>query len=148
MSSQLSAQAMTAHTAITRMSVRRCSILPPQRASLTASKWPTSRSIAMLSFPISGGEDHRSPGNAPAIEISCLDPAQGPQPREHEPRPAAALAPIGQLAADPIQDRVLGPDEAVWAERVRHGPPTLQPGHRRRKEPTRGPRRGPGGAGG
>jgi hypothetical protein len=35
MSSQLSAQAITAHTAITRMSVRRCSILPPQRGSAT-----------------------------------------------------------------------------------------------------------------
>src|SRR4051812_35689947 len=38
MSSQLSAQAITAHTAITRMSVRRCSILPPQRGSATAPK--------------------------------------------------------------------------------------------------------------
>src|SRR3954470_856757 len=38
MSSQLSAQAITAHTAITRMAVRRCSILPPQRGSATAPK--------------------------------------------------------------------------------------------------------------
>src|SRR3954451_10280637 len=38
MSSQLSAQAITAHTAITRMSVRRCSILPLQRGSAITPK--------------------------------------------------------------------------------------------------------------
>src|SRR5215218_3347088 len=75
MSFQLSAQAITAHTAITRMSVSRCSILPPQRGSLTASKWPTSRSIAMLRSPTFGEEDHPWLGNPPASGISCVAPA-------------------------------------------------------------------------
>src|SRR5215204_4647164 len=74
MSFQLSAQAITAHTAITRMSVSRCSILPPQRGSLTASKWPTSRSIAMLRSPTFGEEDHPWLGNSPASGISCVAP--------------------------------------------------------------------------
>src|SRR5829696_6573584 len=75
MSFQLSAQAITTHTAITRMSVSRCSILPPQRGSLTASKWPTSRSIAMLRSPTFGEEDHPWLGNSPASGISCVAPA-------------------------------------------------------------------------
>ncbi len=39
MSSQLSAQAITAHTAITRMSRKRCSTLPPQRGSSIVLKY-------------------------------------------------------------------------------------------------------------
>src|SRR5215216_4366992 len=68
MSFQLSAQAITAQTAITRMSVSRCSTLPRQRGSATAPKCPTSRSMAMLAPPppgekiISGRATHRRAG--------------------------------------------------------------------------------------
>src|SRR5215213_8436738 len=74
MSFQLSAQAITAHTAITRMSVSRCSILPRQRGSTTAPKCPTSRSIAMLRSPTFGEEDHPWLSNSPASGISCVAP--------------------------------------------------------------------------
>src|SRR3954449_7349264 len=48
MSSQLSAQAITAQTAITRMSVRRCSILPWQRGSSTTPRCRTRLSMDMI----------------------------------------------------------------------------------------------------
>src|SRR5215213_11416710 len=55
MSSQLSAQAITAQTAITRMSIRRCSILPWQRGSSTTLKCRTRLSSDMiLSSPARG----------------------------------------------------------------------------------------------
>src|SRR5215203_4655856 len=81
MSFQLSAQAITAQTAITRMSVRRCSTLPRQRGSTTAPKCPTSRSMAMLGSPASGREDYPWLGNSPASRISCVSPAGGPNTR-------------------------------------------------------------------
>src|SRR5215211_1513475 len=55
MSSQLSAQAMTAQTAITRMSISRWSILPWQRGSSTTPRCRTRLSIDMiLSSPARG----------------------------------------------------------------------------------------------
>src|SRR3712207_1628277 len=75
MSFQLSAQAITAQTAITRMSGRRCSTLPRQRGSTTAPKCPTSRSMAMLGSPAFEREDHPWSGNSPASGISCVAPA-------------------------------------------------------------------------
>src|SRR3982751_6710298 len=55
MSSQLSAQAITAQTAITRISIRRCSILPRQRGSSTTLKCRTRLSMDMiLSSPARG----------------------------------------------------------------------------------------------
>src|SRR4051794_17665036 len=55
MSSQLSAQAITAQTAITRMSIRRCSILPWQRGSSTPPRGRTRLSMDMiLSSPARG----------------------------------------------------------------------------------------------
>src|SRR3712207_5165921 len=55
MSSQLSAQAITAQTAITRISIRRCSILPWQRGSSTTLKCRTRLSMDMiLSSPARG----------------------------------------------------------------------------------------------
>src|SRR5215208_282006 len=55
MSSQLSAQAITAQTAITRMSIRRCSILPWQRGSSTPPRCRTRLSMDMiLSSPARG----------------------------------------------------------------------------------------------
>src|SRR3954469_3746014 len=56
MSSQLSAHAITAHTAITRISVSRCSTLPAQRGSARAEKCSTSFStdIAILPSSIKG----------------------------------------------------------------------------------------------
>src|SRR5215210_3627161 len=76
MSFQLSAQAITAQTAITRMSVSRCSTLPRQRGSATAPKCPTSRSIAMPGSPAFGREDHPWLGNSPARGISCVAPGR------------------------------------------------------------------------
>src|SRR5215204_5259167 len=55
MSSQLSAQAITAQTAITRISIRRCSILPWQRGSPTTLRCRTRPSMDMiLSSPARG----------------------------------------------------------------------------------------------
>src|SRR5215213_3905712 len=68
MSFQLSAQAITAHTAITRMSVRGCSTLR-RRGSATAPKCPTSRSRAMIRSLLSRREDHLLPDNLSAISF-------------------------------------------------------------------------------
>src|SRR3954453_17088573 len=56
MSSQLSAHAITAHTAMTRISVSRCSTLPAHRGSASAEKCSTSFStdIAILPSSIKG----------------------------------------------------------------------------------------------
>src|SRR5215213_6652826 len=107
MSFQLSAQAITAHTAITRMSVSRCSILPPQRGSLTASKWPTSRSIAMLRSPTFGGEDHPWLGNPPASGISCVAPGGGG--RRPKRRPGSRPPPSWPRGLPPRRDPKLTP---------------------------------------
>src|SRR3712207_3965766 len=60
---------------------------------------------------------------------------QGPQLREHEPHPVAALAALPQLAANLGHDRVLGPDEAAEVERVRHGPPRYSAGKAAESDP-------------
>src|SRR3954467_11134067 len=77
MSHQLSAQAITAHTAITRISSRRCSILPQQRGSSTVPKCCTRVSMDMArllavaraghhaSGPVRGAKSHASPLAAP-----------------------------------------------------------------------------------
>src|SRR5215203_3556631 len=94
MSFQLSAQAITAQTAITRMSVRRCSTLPRQRGSTTAPKCPTSRSMAMLGSPASGREDYPWLGNSPASRISCVSPAVAAR-RDERQRPAPQERSVG-----------------------------------------------------
>src|SRR4051794_1075414 len=80
MSSQLSAQAITAHTAITRISVSRCSTLPAHRGSARAEKCSTSFSadIAILP-PLIKGE--------PAQPVSASEPARSfhASPLEHDP---------------------------------------------------------------
>src|SRR5437868_8593365 len=69
MSSQLSAHAITAHTAITRISVSRCSTLPAHRGSARAEKCSTSFSadIAILPASIKG---------EPAQPVSPSEPAR------------------------------------------------------------------------
>src|SRR3954466_1527966 len=69
MSSQLSAHAITAHTAITRISVSRCSTLPAHRGSARAEKCSTSFSadIAILPSSIKG---------EPAQPVSPSEPAR------------------------------------------------------------------------
>src|SRR3954466_6445593 len=69
MSSQLSAHAITAHTAITRISVSRCSTLPAHRGSARAEKCSTSFSadIAILPSSIKG---------EPAQPVSPSEPAK------------------------------------------------------------------------
>src|SRR4051794_18417737 len=60
MSSQLSAQAITAHTAITRIASRRCRILPRQRGSSTAPKCCTRLLIVMTCLSIRKADHHAS----------------------------------------------------------------------------------------
>src|SRR3954453_21913657 len=69
MSSQLSAHAITAHTAMTRISVSRCSTLPAHRGSTRAEKCSTSFStdIAILPSLIKG---------EPAQPVSPSEPAR------------------------------------------------------------------------
>src|SRR3954464_1071567 len=69
MSSQLSAHAITAHTAMTRISVSRCSTLPAHRGSARAEKCSTSfaTDIATLPSPIKG---------EPAQPVSPSEPAR------------------------------------------------------------------------
>src|SRR3982751_6928206 len=69
MSSQLSAHAITAHTAITRISVSRCSTLPAHRGSARAEQCSTSFStdIAILPSLIKG---------EPAQPVSPSEPAR------------------------------------------------------------------------
>src|SRR3954447_25853897 len=51
MSSQLSAHAITAHTAMTRMSISRCSTLPAHRGSSSVEKCSTSFSTDIATLP-------------------------------------------------------------------------------------------------
>src|SRR3954454_24226530 len=60
MSSLLSAQAITAHIAITRMSTRRCRTLPRQRGSSTAPKCCTRVSIDITLSSIRRAGHHAS----------------------------------------------------------------------------------------
>src|SRR3954466_11014221 len=69
MSSQLSAHAITAHTAMTRISVSRCSTLPAHRGSARAEKCSTSFSTDIVTLPSSiKGE--------PAQPVSPSEPAR------------------------------------------------------------------------
>src|SRR3954463_1679170 len=69
MSSQLSAHAITAHTAMTRISVSRCSTLPAHRGSASAEKCSTSFSTDIAPLPsLIKGE--------PAQPVSPSEPAR------------------------------------------------------------------------
>src|SRR4051794_30053403 len=69
MSSQLSAHAITAHTAMTRISVSRCSTLPAHRGSASAEKCSTSFSTDIATLPsLIKGE--------PAQPVSPSEPAK------------------------------------------------------------------------
>src|SRR3954466_11712623 len=77
MSSQLSAQAITAQTAITRISIRRCSILPGQRGSPTALRCRTRLSIDMILSRANERARHHSSGSGfirlgPATKFHAL----------------------------------------------------------------------------
>src|SRR3954447_18220332 len=82
MSSQLSAHAITAHTAMTRISVSRCSTLPAHRGSASAEKCSTSFStdIAILpssikgepAQPVSPSELARPFHASPLVTETCL----------------------------------------------------------------------------
>src|SRR4051794_28039564 len=97
MSSQLSAHAITAHTAMTRISVSRCSTLPAQRGSARAEKCSTSFStdIAILPSSIKG------------------EPAQPVSPSELA-RPFHA-SPLPQEAALAAQERPPQRRRPAWA---------------------------------
>src|SRR3954467_13505456 len=96
MSSQLSAHAITAHTAITRISVSRCSTLPAHRGSARAEKCSTSFS-ADIAIPPS------SLKGEPAQPLSPSEPA----------RPFHALP----LRAAPA--RLLALADEDWRDEVR-----------------------------
>src|SRR3954453_12876089 len=89
MSSQLSAHAITAHTAMTRISVSRCSTLPAHRGSASAEKCSTSFStdIAILPSSIKG---------EPAQPVS---PSELARPFHASPLPdRTTLATLAQVA--------------------------------------------------
>src|SRR3954451_22592582 len=108
MSSQLSAHAITAHTAITRISVSRCSTLPAHRGSARAEKCSTSFSadIAILPSSIKGEPAQPVSPSEPARPFHALplSPTRGPAggleggspgpvaPRDGQHRPRLATA--------------------------------------------------------
>src|SRR3954447_8000619 len=100
MSSQLSAHAITAHTAMTRISVSRCSTLPAQRGSASAEKCSTSFStdIAILPSSIKG------------------EPAQPVSPSELA-RPFHA-SPLGQQLIRDVLSLAQGGDGASEIPRI------------------------------
>src|SRR4051794_14722760 len=103
MSSQLSAHAITAHTAMTRISVSRCSTLPAHRGSARAEKCSTSFSADIATLPsLIKGE--------PAQPVSSSEPARPfhALPLAHDDRPDG-----------PARKRLSGtePDEQAPTER-------------------------------
>src|SRR5215213_7320246 len=83
MSSQLSAHATTAQTAITRISVSRCSTLPAHRGSASAEKCSTSFSTDIATLPsLIKGE--------PAQPVNPSEPAR---PSHAVPLPAQPTLP-------------------------------------------------------
>src|SRR5215210_1939014 len=91
MSSQLSAHAITAHTAMTRISVSRCSTLPAHRGSASAEKCSTSFSTDIATLPsLTKGE--------PAQPVSPSEPAR--------PFHALPLAGVASLRAWRLGDLV------------------------------------------
>src|SRR3954451_11847294 len=94
MSSQLSAQAITAHTAITRIASRRCRILPRQGGSSTAPKCCTRLLIVMTCLSIRKADHHASnpvrqaKSHALALELQRHDRVL---PQRHQAAPADAI---------------------------------------------------------
>src|SRR3954468_12203257 len=86
MSSQLSAHAITAQTAMTRISVSRCSTLPAHRGSASAEKCSTNFSTDIATLP----------------SLIKGEPAQPVSPSE-PPRPFHAL-PLGKVAPYGVYD--------------------------------------------
>src|SRR3954452_21790893 len=106
MSSQLSAHAITAHTAMTRISVSRCSTLPAHRGSASAETCSTSFSADIAPLPsLIKGE--------PAQPISPSEPA-----RPFHALPLAPLAAVQSSCAcaspDPL-DRAIQRELAALA---------------------------------
>src|SRR3954462_1263235 len=95
MSSQLSAHAITAHTAMTRISVSRCSTLPAHRGSARVEKCLTSFSTDIATLPSSiKGE--------PAQPVTPSEPARPfhASPLQHPPaHEGLGLLRLGQLQA-------------------------------------------------
>src|SRR5215207_5734901 len=88
MSSQLSAHAITAHTAMTRISVSRCSTLPAHRGSARAEKCSTSfaTDIATLPSLIKGEPAQPVSPSEPAKPFHAL-PLYPPQHTDAAPLP-------------------------------------------------------------
>src|SRR4051812_29263498 len=99
MSSQLSAQATTAQTAITRISIRRCSILPWQRGSSTTLKCRTRLSMDMiLSSPARGHviihQARASDRNFMRLPCPADEGLGGPRPGTEVSRDGAPLGTV------------------------------------------------------
>src|SRR3954454_4243047 len=102
MSSQLSAHAITAHTAMTRISVSRCSTLPAHRGSARAEKCSTSFSADIaplpslikgeLPQPVSPSEPARPFHALPLYHVRPLR-LDGPRPALHRPSPSGRRRP-------------------------------------------------------
>src|SRR4051794_13093530 len=96
MSSQLSAHAITAHTAMTRISVSRCSTLPAHRGSASAEKCSTSFSTDIAILPSSmKGEPAARQSVRTCQTFSCVAPVVGSRTRKHQPRATASFGGAG-----------------------------------------------------
>ena len=80
-SSQLSAPEITAHTAITRISISRCSTLPPQWGVCQGRKFLHKPPHRHARLPISRRlpESHSIPCRQLCPKFSCVAPAHGPR---------------------------------------------------------------------
>src|SRR4051812_7074019 len=109
MSSQLSAHAITAHTAMTRMSINRCSTLPEHRGSSSAEKCSTSFSTDIAVLP-------SLTKRKPARLIRTLDPTcpfhASPLMQQRD-QPGAALVDDLERLLDPRSDHPGRPRQGV-----------------------------------
>src|SRR3954463_2794657 len=107
MSSQLSAHAITAHTAMTRISVSRCSTLPAHRGSASAEKCSTSFSTDIATLPslIKGEPAQPVSPSEPATPFHALplgtDPARAGKTGPKDP--ANSDQPDAEAQVDPIR---------------------------------------------
>src|SRR3954465_2217735 len=103
MSSQLSAHAITAQTAMTRISVSRCSTLPAHRGSASAEKCSTSFSTDIATLPslIKGEPAQPVSPSEPARPFHALPLEEKPgveRPHEFASSIAAGLIEMGVTA--------------------------------------------------
>src|SRR3954470_19278572 len=110
MSSQLSAHAITAHTAMTRISVSRCSTLPAHRGSARAEKCSTSFSTDIAILPSSiKGEPAARQSVKTCQTFSCVAPGSDGSSQPGYP---------AQGGHQPHQSRPNSPDQHAGASQA------------------------------